>query len=219
MKLEWEETDGRPGAESLVGVVRYLEATELEDKFVFVSLGVCVYIYLFLLRLQSDSLDITQQPSGWDNRALEAWDVVFDEDKPLPYARHMPPVSDWKGFTRKLTARIEAGLTAISGHPTDESYSKLRIGGHLGIFGMLRGLEFLRRLCKMENITMGLGVYFHTLKDKVDHLINEMDLICRQEMWSRWASASLTYTKSTTCSRLILLWHIVVETFRNTGKD
>ena len=200
-----------------MGVVRFLEASELESRFQFVSKE-CHYVICKLYSLnfwiQSSFLDISRVPQLFDEPSENLWEQIFDEDTVLPYMVDLPGVKDWKQLVKLLTVRIEAGCMAITHHTSDSKLSRLRIGGPLGLLGMLRALEFLRRLTMIEEMEKKLGVYFHVLCANVTRLLAEMELTYRREMWCRWASGSLKEAKLPASESFIRRWQVYVETYR-----
>jgi hypothetical protein len=164
---------------------------------------------------QSSFLDISQVPQSFNGPTESLWEQIFDdEDAALPYTVDLPYLKDWKPLVKLLTARIEAGCNAITHHTSDSKLSRLRLEGPLGVFGMLRALEFLRRLTMIDGMESKLGVYFHVLCANVSRLFAEMELTCRREMWCRWASGSLKEANLPASESFIRRWQLYVETFR-----
>ncbi|KIJ28449.1 hypothetical protein M422DRAFT_54597 [Sphaerobolus stellatus SS14] len=195
MNLEWEpDGDVAQGNGTLLDVVRFLEGSEVEPGCTF-----------------SAFLDISEPPefSEWETATF--LDRIFDSDNPLPYPHQIKKLKDWKDFSKLLLLLTNVGLEAISNHSIDNSLSRLRLGGALGIFGIARALEFLRRVGNAEGMDEQLGIYQYTLKENVGLLLKRTRRVFEREMWRRWTSGSLTEDRNDATKRLVLLWHVFME--------
>ena len=149
--------------------------------------------------------------AGADTLSATLWDRVWDADAPLPYPRHLPTLKDWKNFCRHLMARIEGGLGEILAHVTGMELHRLSVSGGLGIFGILRGIEFLRRLLRKDGIEKSLSVFYHTLKDNVVRLTRRAELVFMREMWRQWAGGSLWEHMVEPGRNLVLMWNVMMD--------
>ncbi|KIJ47670.1 hypothetical protein M422DRAFT_248678 [Sphaerobolus stellatus SS14] len=201
MNLEWEPDTRMDSPEgTLVDMVRFLEASEVEKGFIYTSF-----------------LDISEAPNDSEEGYSEFWDRIFESDNPLPYPHQMNRLKDWKTFAKQLVLHIEAGLQAITDHPCNKLLTRLRLGGGIGIFGILRALEFLRRVVRSDNMEEQLGVFFHTLKENVQELLKRTRSVFEREMLCRWTSGSLMEDAKDNTSRLVLLWHVFMEATMQKG--
>ncbi|KIJ47668.1 hypothetical protein M422DRAFT_248677 [Sphaerobolus stellatus SS14] len=195
MNLEWEsEGNSEANRGSLVDMVRFLEASEVEKAFKF-----------------SAFLDISAPDIVTQDQAADIFDRIFESDEPLPYPHQLIKLKDWKSFCRLLQLLIDAGLKAIVNYPCDKALSRLRIGGGLGVFGVLHALELLRRIASADELGERLGVFQHTLKEIVSSLLRRTRTVFEREMLWRWSSGSLNEDSNMETKRLVLLWHVLME--------
>ncbi|KIJ48644.1 hypothetical protein M422DRAFT_247499 [Sphaerobolus stellatus SS14] len=170
MNLKWEsEGNSEANQGSLVDMVRFLEASEVEKAFKF-----------------SAFLD------------LSAPDILTK-------------LKDWKSFCWLLQLLIDASLKAIVNYPCDKALSQLRIGGGLGVFGILHALELLRWIASADKLGEQLGIFQHTLKEIDSSLLTRTHTVFEREMLRHWSSGSLNEDSNMETKHLVLLWHVLME--------
>ncbi|KIJ32910.1 hypothetical protein M422DRAFT_783306 [Sphaerobolus stellatus SS14] len=192
-----------------IEVVRFLEASEVEA-------GVKFSAFLDISEKIEDS-SASEEDAKSRVIADEIWDALFESEGPLPYPRHITCLKDWKGFAKEILLRIDAGLESICAHPCDRSLSRLRLGGGIGVFGILRALEFLRRVVRSNGMEEILGVFYHTLREHVCSLLKKARTVFQKEMWRRWTCGSLCEDPNNGTNRLVILWHVFMEAAMQKG--
>jgi len=160
---------------------------------------------------QTFFLDFSAPDTDWDAASNALWEVIFEANQPVPYPRQMPKIKDWKLFSQTLANRINAAISAICRHPTDNNFSRLRIGGPLGLFGMLRGIEILRRSLTIKELEDSYDDKARRLSKIVTNLGGRIHIICSREMWRRWASGSFIESSNPPGKVLALAWHVYME--------
>ena len=156
--------------------------------------------------MQSAILDVTLTPNNAPDTIESLFEEICDPNRPLPFPRLISGVLEWKKFATFLGNRIKAALFAIQTHPTDAKMTTLHVGGDLGIFAVLRMLEFLRRCTKTVTLRNTL-----TKRMDVDKLVEHAEVVLSREMWRRWAGASMVRVRHRKGGKLCGLWHIFVE--------
>ncbi|KIJ52309.1 hypothetical protein M422DRAFT_43205 [Sphaerobolus stellatus SS14] len=195
MVLEWEEDmRGEMGA-SAVAITRFIEAVELEEDYK------C-----------SAFLDVGAPVSNIDDAGNALMDVVWDVDKPLPFSHQaLRRVTTWAPFLASIMKRVQGALLAIVSHPTDASGRRLRLGGGMGALGILRLVEFVRRVLQTRHVQDSLGdevVWFNT---ELNKMMCDTEVVLGQEMWRRWASGSFTESPNGGAGQVGELWLVWME--------
>lgn len=86
---------------------------------------------------------------------------------------------------------IDIALDAIREHPCPKDLSNLMLGGDVGCFGVLRGVELLRRLLRAEGTQERLELFFHAVKDKLPGVLLSPRITLEMAVWQRWTIGTI----------------------------
>jgi len=147
-------------------------------------------------------------PKNAPESIMTLFEQICDPSLPLPIPRLIGPVENWEKFATFMGNRIKTALFAVITHPTDAKMSNLHVGGDLGLFPVLRMLEFLRRCVKTQSLSTQLaGV------GDISVLVRHAEVELSREMWRRWSCGSFVRVRHTEGGKLCSLWHVFMEAY------
>ena len=140
-------------------------------------------------------------------------DHLFDAEQTVGFACEFSACCNWKKVCIFLWDRVQAGLKGIRDFNTDIGYNRLRLGGIIGIFGMLRIMEFTRRVVKTGGTRPPLKDNREWANAEFDKTMVDVELVLGKEMHRQWWSSSLRESPSVwkVGSDLCRVWHVWME--------
>ncbi|KIJ37870.1 hypothetical protein M422DRAFT_50210 [Sphaerobolus stellatus SS14] len=137
----------------------------------------------FIEAAEGGFIDVTS-PVDTDNTGVQLlFDAIMQTNIDVPSPSAYRGIKDWSGVYKNLLMRGQSALDKIVGYATDKSCSRLQVGGEMGIFPVLRGLEFMRRQITLRDANSP----FHA---SLEELLDAYNLILPQEQFRRWAVGS-----------------------------
>jgi len=149
-------------------------------------------------------VDLTAPSDELGDISSHLLEEIFDLPKPLPVLSQYRSLKDWLGFMRILLQRVRIVFDAILQYPTDHHWTRLRVGGHLGLFPALRALEFARRWMAAHG-TAGDDMAM------LDRMLDDMQEMVAQEQWRRWSINTLARYEHRRAGDLAVTWMIWLE--------
>ncbi|KIJ32924.1 hypothetical protein M422DRAFT_783307 [Sphaerobolus stellatus SS14] len=130
--LDWEVWEGGGDmGEDFMSCVRFLEASEVDTGIELTS-----------------QLDASApiRPNDEDSDAVnKLWDTLMQPTEAMPTPSAYRGIKQWQPVYATILECAQGVIAAIMQHPTETGGGRLMVGGPLGIFCTLRGVEFMRR--------------------------------------------------------------------------
>ncbi|KIJ55895.1 hypothetical protein M422DRAFT_239056 [Sphaerobolus stellatus SS14] len=168
--LDWEVKEGEGiMGEDLMSCILFLEASEVDTGIVLVG-----------------HLD-TSAPIRTDDEDSDTvgklWDILMQPMEAMPAPSAYRSIKNWEPIYTSILQRTQGVVDAILEHPTDGRAGRLMVGGPLGIFCTLRGVEFMRRCIAVRDRESPYA-------PELESTVSRFGLILAQEQFRRWGIRS-----------------------------